>query len=374
MAGKGFFKKAQRFGRAFNRVVIDGEKTFSKAGQDTINTAAKALKDTVVAEEQARHDLGHGFVTAGKFVERQANGISDMFADAEKRLREGKPGDAVWHFGTDPFKHTERNAAKAFQESNILRTVGQVAASAYGGPGGAAAFSTWYAYRTTGDVKTALRAGAVTGATSLAFAQVAAMPAETGDQVAGKAVTAAVVGGAAMVANGGKATDVRDGMLLGAATSLAQTAYEKTTDHPIDGRSSTGDAYCKASPRVACAPLDNAYVRGRDGKIVMDGKTPRLDITKTDPSVPQVGKFDTADGIGLLGERSGFMTGVSRVPGMNAMGYFHDTWSSNWRMPDGINEITIAPATIMTYTGTGAPMIDRIQNVATKEKQREVTN
>jgi hypothetical protein len=34
-------------------------------------------------------------------------------------------------------KHTEENAAKAAQESELVRVAGQIAASAYGGPGGA---------------------------------------------------------------------------------------------------------------------------------------------------------------------------------------------------------------------------------------------
>jgi hypothetical protein len=44
--------------------------------------------------------------------------------------------------------------------------VGQVAATAYGGPGGAAAYAAWYAYRATGgDAETALRVALITGAT-----------------------------------------------------------------------------------------------------------------------------------------------------------------------------------------------------------------
>jgi hypothetical protein len=211
------------------------------------------------------------------------------------------------------------------------------------------------------------------------MSRVAALPSKSGAEIAGKTVAAGMVGGAAVVAGGGKTKDVRDGFLLGAATSLAETVYEDTTKHSLDGRSSQNEAFCKSSPGSACAPPAHAYVRNADGQIIQDGNTPRLDMTKLSSDElrrPHVGKFATAKSNGYLGlsERSGFMTAVSRVPGMNAMAVFHDTWSVSWRMPPGINELTIMPATVLTYTATGAPMTDRIQTVRIRNREREVTN
>lgn len=369
-SAKSFFKK---LGRDLNRVAIDVGKTGGKAVQDAGKTGEKAFHDGIRTSEKGGQDLGRAGQTVIKFAAREVKDTGKTLADADKRIREGKFIDAAWHAATDPFKHTERNAAKAAQESNIVRTVGQVAASAYGGAGGAAAFSTWYAYRTTGDARTALRAGAITGVTSLAFARDGEMPAKTGQEIAGKTLAAGVVGGAAVVAAGGKSTDVRDGILLAAATSLAQTEYENMTKHPIDARVSKGEAFCKSTPGAACAPPGDTYVRDPRGRSIFDNDTPRVDITKMDSRVPHVGKFsdDKTPGFFGLGERSGFMTAVSRVPGMNAMAYFHDTWSTTWKMPPGFNEFTILPATVLTYAGTGAPMVDRIRTIATKDEQRE---
>lgn len=378
-AGKGFFKKAKKWGREFNHVAINVGNAAVKAVDDTGKTLEKAGQDTVEASKKAEQDLVVVVQTSGRYIERQAHGVGDTVSDAAKRVREGKFIDAAWHLAVDPLRHTERNTAKAAQESNILRTVGQVAASAYGGPSGAAAFSTWYAYRATGDVKTALRAGAVTGATSLVMAQVATMPSKTAAEIAGKAATAGVVGGAAVVVSGGKPKDVRDGFLMGAATSLAQSVYENTTESPLNARSSQGEGFCKASPGANCAPPAEAYMHDSQGQIVKDGDTPLVDMKKLSREQlrrPHVGTFADAEPKGYFGitERHGFMTDVSRVPGMNAMAVFHDNWSVSWRMPVGINQATIVPATILTYTATGAPMTDRLRTVRIRDREREVTN
>ena len=55
------------------------------------------------------------------------------------------------------------------------------------------------------------------------------------------------------------------------------------------------------------------------------------------------------------------MTGVSRIPGMNAMSVFHDQWAISWDMNTFQSQATIAPAVVLTYIGTGAPAYDLIQ-------------
>jgi hypothetical protein len=150
------------------KAIDDTAKTVEKAGQDagetgkkavddTLNTGKKAIDDVLRNSTKAVDDVARNavksandIVDAGKaverFVEYQVQGVGDSLSDAEKRIREGKIVDAAWHLGTDPYKHTEEGASKAAQESQLINAAGQAAASFYGGPAGAAAYASWYAY------------------------------------------------------------------------------------------------------------------------------------------------------------------------------------------------------------------------------------
>jgi hypothetical protein len=61
--------------------------------------------------------------------------------EAEERLRTGKVADAFFHMAYGPLKDTDNRVAKLAQDSSVARTAMSVGASAYGGPGGAAAFT-----------------------------------------------------------------------------------------------------------------------------------------------------------------------------------------------------------------------------------------
>lgn len=160
--GKTIEKGAHDTGHTLEKAAQDGGKAIEKAAQDSGTTIEKAVQDTGEAGE-----------TVYKFGVRQIESIGDSVKDADKRLREGKIVNAIWHFATDPVKHGEENAAKAAQESNIVRVAGQIAASAYGGPGGAAAYAAWLTYNQTKDVGLALRVGAITGAAAYGTSAVA---------------------------------------------------------------------------------------------------------------------------------------------------------------------------------------------------------
>jgi hypothetical protein len=171
-AGNTGQKAVQDAGHAIETGAHDVGNTGQTAVQDAGHTIETGAHDTGKAVEKGVQDVGTAGQTIGRFVERQIKGVGETLSDADKRIREGKVVDAIWHMGTDPLKHTEeKNAAKAAQESNILRTVGQVAATAYGGPGGAAAYAAWYAYRATGDADLALRVALITGPQARASAR-----------------------------------------------------------------------------------------------------------------------------------------------------------------------------------------------------------
>ena len=130
----------------------------------------------------------------------------------------------------------------------------------------------------------------------------------------------------------------------------------------MDGRHSVGEAYCMGSAlkgqeyaaagAKGCLPPTESWIRDESGKVV------GVDITRTDIRRPHVGLWaEVSEGEEFfeLHERSGMMTGVSRVPGMNAMSVAHDKFASDYNLNMVETVASIPPAIVLTYAGLGAP-------------------
>jgi hypothetical protein len=115
-----------------------------------LNTYEKAINDAVWNAAKAADDILDAGKAAVRLVDNQIKDQGKAISNAEKRVREGKVVDAVWHLGTDKAKSENTNWSTAAQESELLRTGMQTAATFYGGPAGAAAFAAWYRYNATG--------------------------------------------------------------------------------------------------------------------------------------------------------------------------------------------------------------------------------
>jgi hypothetical protein len=369
--GKAIEKGAHDTGKTIEKGAQDTGTAIEKGAHDAGKTAEKAASDTGVAVEEGAHDIGDAGVAIGKFVERQAKGGKETLSDAEQRVREGKFVDAVWHLATDPVKHTEENAALAAQESELLSAVGQVAATAYGGPGGAAAYAAWLTYRMTGDAELALRIGMISGATSAAFGAVGEMPTATTGELAKKAIVAGAIGGLAVAAAGGDDAAVRDAFLLSGGMILVQDGYREMTGTDIDARASEDKPYCMATVGAECSPKPHVYERDESGNIKYDQKgRPVVDMGKVELRRPHVGEWAKEGQAGLTHETGVFMQVVSKIPGMNAMALFHDQWSISWDMNSFTNKATILPAVVFTYIGTGVPVYQKIQSEGEAEVSR----
>jgi hypothetical protein len=378
--GKGAEKGAQDAGKAVEKGVQDVGKAAETAAQDLGKTYEKAAQDVGKTIEKAVQDAGKAGDTVYKFGIRQIESIGASVSDADKRLRDGKFVDAYWHFVTDPYKHTEENAAKAAQESDLVRVAGQIAASAYGGPGGAAAYAAWLAYSQTKDVGLALRVGVITGAAAYATGGVSKIPNANAGVIAEKTLLAGAIGGVAVAAAGGDKQAIQEGFLKGGGAVLVQSVYETTTNHPLDAKPSKGNAYCMAAtdPSLACAPPKEAYQEiGPDGKAVVgkDG-LPKVDVRKTEPWRPHDGTWAKPGEAPVLGpqETSKLMITVSKYPGMNAMALLHDHVSYTMGFDPVTNVWTIVPAAVVTYYGTGAPAEDQIRNAAEDAKKKSSAN
>ncbi|WP_156928897.1 hypothetical protein [Bradyrhizobium sp. th.b2] len=375
-------KGVHNIGDTGEKALHDVGNTGEKALHDVGDTGEKALHDTGKTIEKAVQDTGKAGETVYKFGVREIEGIGQMVSDADRRLKEGKIVDAVWHFATDPVKHTEENAAKAAQESELVRVAGQIAASAYGGPGGAAAYAAWLTYKQTNDVGLALRVGAITGAAAYGTGSIGKIPNANAGVIAEKTIMAGAIGGVAVAAAGGDQQAIQEGFLKMGGAVLVQSVYEVQTEHKLDARVSKGDAYCMAAvdPSAPCAPPVEAYKEiGPDGKAVVDKDgLPKVDVRMTEPRSPvpepmrpHVGTWAKPGEAPIIGtqETSTFMVTVSKYPGMNAMAMLHDHLSYSMKLDPVTNVWTIVPAAAVTYYGTEAPAQDAIRKAATDNSQ-----
>jgi hypothetical protein len=142
--------------------------TVEKAGSDVVATYEKGWRDTAELTKRSFNDVVDAGKAVARFAEAQAKGHVIELNNAARRAREGKVIDALWGAAIEPAQSSEKNFAKAVQESTVLNAAAQAAATAYGGPAGAAAYAAWYTYRATGDANLALKAGAFSIVTSYA--------------------------------------------------------------------------------------------------------------------------------------------------------------------------------------------------------------
>ena len=159
---------------------------------------------------------------------------------------------------------------------------------------------------------------------------------------------------------------MREAFVLSAGMVLIQDGYEALTQHPMDGRASEGPAFCMSSePGTPCSPPKAAYSFDKDGKLIRDNEgNPIVDVRKVNPRVPKVGRWCLPGDTGLLSERGPFMTGISRIPGWNAMGLGHDQFVVAWHVGDLMSIATIAPAIVVTYVGLGTPYYDLLRETS----------
>lgn len=130
---------------------------FSDKSQEAIRKAInhpdKAVSDAAKNAVKAANDIIDAAKAAERYAERKIQSYPEILSDAEKRLREGKVVDAVWHLGTDEYRKDNANAAQLVHENELISTIAQSAAGFYGGPAGAASFAAWKAYNEShGDV------------------------------------------------------------------------------------------------------------------------------------------------------------------------------------------------------------------------------
>jgi hypothetical protein len=344
------------------------------ARQKKIGTTAKKLADEgskiVKGASNEFADLGKA---TEDYLEAVLKSVPKGAKNFERRLREDRFADAFLGLSGDNFKAQQKAAAAAAQRSDIVNAVGSTAATAYGGPGGAAAYTAWSTYNQTGgDIDAALKAGAIAGLTSAGMTTVSAIPTESISLK--KAIAGGAIGGMAVAASGGDERDVLKGFLAGGGMIIVQDGYKAYVGSPLDSRASSSEpAYCMATIGAECSPPDAAYVRNADGSYKLDRDSNRIvDVRKTNLRVTHVGTAADRANPSPLDERSNLMIAVSKVPGVNAMSVMHDSWVIDFDMTRLTNQATILPAIVVTYVGTGSPLHRKVISENTKKKKSQV--
>lgn len=208
-----------------SKAVSGATEATKDVAEDAANAAKKVLADADSERRQAEKQIEGAVKAASSFTENQFKSVGDSFSDAEKRLREGKILDAAFHLGTDQLTNSSSNAAKAVHESPLLNQVAAAAASAYGGPAGAAAYASWLTYEATGDLEAALKAGALAGASSYANQYSQDIQAVDLSPELKREIAQFSVNAAAIAASGGSEQDVLNALKV-KATSAAMSQVQ----------------------------------------------------------------------------------------------------------------------------------------------------
>lgn len=345
-------------------------KTLEKADDDIGKNVSKSNEDIKAEIDRAGKDTEQAVSAVGRYMERMGQSVVPALEQAAIRAREGKVIDAVWHLNIAPYQAGSKNAALAMTESSVLNTVAQVAATAYGGPQGAAAYAAWLTYEQTGDAGLAVKVGVIAGAANYAMAKAGHMPSNTEYELMKKTVVTGAIGGTAVAAAGGNEAAVKEAFLKAGAMVVIQDTFKDMTTHDLSGKASEGEPYCVTVATTDCAPPSEAYVRNPDGSLALDDRgVPKLDVSKMDPKRPMVGLKDPK---ATFNEGNVVMKGISKVPGMNGMAVFHDQWAMKWDMNAFTTPTSIVPAVVLTYWGLGAPYYTDLQKTAVEAKQQDM--
>lgn len=300
----------------------------------------ESFEEVAELSEGAREELDDTGRAILNYAEASLKGIPDNLSDADRRLKEGRVIDAVFGIGTGQLKVQNDALAEAAATSDFLNQVAQTAATAYGGPSGAAAYAAWYTYNQTGNVETSLKAAALAAAVDQGMSEVQQIRAAP--YSVKKAAAGGAIGGLAVAMAGGSEDQVLQGFMLGSGKVLIQDAYVDYTGSPLKAEASNDETpYCMASIGASC------YAES---------------IRETDPAISHIGTAAKESDGGVLGitERHESMIVLSKAPGMNAMSFAHDAAMEDMALKIGSDVDlltkagTIPPFVAITYVATGA--------------------
>ncbi len=367
--------------RETKKGLTDVDTQLRKAGGDVERSLREAGGDAARELKATQREVEAAATATYRFTVRQAEGSVEAVRQAERRFREGKVIDAVWHLGLQPTQDTSDNLAKAAAESAVVGTAMSVAASTYGGPGGAAAYAAWLAYyQTGGDVNAALRVG-LTAAIKAYGTQFAAAP-DPATAAFSESFKHAAVGGAmnglAVAAAGGSVEDIQKTMLATAGSILVQDGYRSLSQNPsvADFSTAAKQIYClksavERSDDSSCPSLKD-YVTDAQGRLAMldqAGVVQYIDKAKEIPGADWL-LLSKEEALAKAADMAAIQLDAlpikaiddkvkaaaalaNKVKGANIVGLLDDRWALSYEAGRVVSEANavVAPSVLLSYTG-----------------------
>lgn len=207
--------------RELTKAKKDVDRELTRAKENIDREATKLKEDFEREIDQAKRDIDEAVDAASQFVEKQISSMSETLSEAEKMALEGKLFDALWHLSTEPINDSSDNLAEAVTSSSLLSQAASIAASTYGGPSGAAAYSAWLAYETTGDLETSLKVAVAAGIAVHGGSAVSSMSNVTVTDAMKRSLAKAAVNAASVAASGGDEGDIEDAFMGGVSSELS---------------------------------------------------------------------------------------------------------------------------------------------------------
>lgn len=306
------------------------KKTVSKDAQIAIDTALKAPEKATsdVAKNliKSANDIVDATNAIARYAERELSGTVSTLSKAQQRLRDGKVVDAIWHISTDTWQQTNKNIAQLTEENEIFAVAGQAAATAYGGPAGAAAYAAWRTYNQSGGrVDLALKAGVYAYITASGSLKAGDMPTDSVLKVANKAAVTGAMGGLAVAASGGNNEDALKAFVDSGSAVVVQAGQSYVSKNYSATQPPKLDSYCITALDVPCA----------DAKEWYDSAKKRVGDLKTLPSsVPTIGVTRNGD------------------------------WAISWNKDAANHPTKNTPAVALTYVGEGSPFNNVLREAA----------
>jgi hypothetical protein len=364
----------------------------NRKGLGNIETNLRKGSGDVGRELKATQGHVEGAAVATyQFTVRQITSTGESLSAAEKRVREGKFIDAMWHMATDPVQFGSKNAAAAATESAVLATVMSVAASTYGGPAGAAAYAAWLAYyQSGGDVNVALRTGLVAAIKSYAVPAAGAEAASVSEAFK-QAAVAGVMSGLAVAAAGGSAADIQQTMLATAGSMLVKDGFQALAIDPATSNivSTAKTIYCvkaiaeRADDKSCPKPMD--YLTDGQGRFAMldgSGNVKYVDLKTEVPGgewlflskKEALEKGAGAVGIDLtklpvtdINQFKAKMVESAKVKGASVLGLLGDRVALEFEPMRKVPQLNTFTAPSIVVTMTGLPDLETVTSKSAKE-------
>lgn len=280
-------------------------------------------------------------------------------SDLGLRIRKEKLIDAFWHLGTAPLQPTSENGAKVTLETYLITSLAPKT-STYA-PSSAAAYTTWLAYKKTCDKgecdpTLALRAGMITGATSLAIARADGLSTEgyRDPESVRRMIVGGALSGLIIAARGGDEGAIRRGIFHSAGFSLVRDRYRKIDAENSTESSDIPDIFClnTVNPNRGCAATE-AYMSYSE-------------------EIAQIEKLETIESseryTAKLAQGTAWKP-AEKIPAMRSLSLFDGQWflDVKTKSPSDKNRPASTPSTLLTFNGVKPQVWSRAQEGASSE-------